>query len=79
MTTQDPSRRSNGGLADFVSDTMRHRPEALLLIAAGAALMLTRGRGFGLSELWSGAGAGAQQQQAGQQQAAHGGVLQVRW
>ena len=56
MTTQEPSGRSNGGLADFVSDTMRHRPEALLLIAAGAALMLTRGRGFGLSELWSGAG-----------------------
>lgn len=47
---------SGGGLADFVSDTMRHRPEALLLMAAGAALMLTRGRGFGLSELWSGAG-----------------------
>ena len=56
MTSQDLSGRSNGGLADFVSDTMRHRPEALLLMAAGAALMLTRGRGFGLSELWSGAG-----------------------
>jgi ElaB/YqjD/DUF883 family membrane-anchored ribosome-binding protein len=54
MTTHEHSGRSNGGLADFVSDTMRHRPEALLLMAAGAALMLTRGRGFGLSELWSG-------------------------
>ena len=56
MTMQEHSGRSDGGLADFVSDTMRHRPEALLLMAAGAALMLTRGRGFGLSELWSGAG-----------------------
>ena len=54
MTTQEHSGRNNASLADFVSDTMRHRPEALLLMAAGAALMLTRGRGFGLSEFWSG-------------------------
>ncbi len=57
MTTQEHFGRSDGGLADFVSDTMRHRPEALLLMAAGAALMLTRGRGFGLSELLSGSNA----------------------
>ncbi len=56
MTTHEHSGRNNASLADFVSDTMRHRPEALLLVAAGAALMLTRGRGFGLSELWTGAG-----------------------
>jgi len=56
MTTQDHSARSDGGIADFVADTMRHRPEALLLMAAGAALMLTRGRGFGLSEFLSGSG-----------------------
>ena len=43
------------GLAEFMSETMRNRPEALLLMAAGAALLMTRGRGFGLSDIVSGA------------------------
>ncbi len=43
------------GLGEFMSDTMRNRPEALLLMAAGAALLMTRGRGFGLSDIVSGA------------------------
>jgi hypothetical protein len=45
------------GLGDFISDTMRNRPEALLLLAAGAALLMTRGRGFGLADLVPGSGA----------------------
>ena len=47
--------RRGAGFSVFVSDTMRNRPEALLLMAAGAALLMTRGRGFGLSDLVSGA------------------------
>jgi len=43
------------GLSDFMSDTMRNRPEALLLMAAGAALLMTRGRGFGLADMVSSA------------------------
>lgn len=46
------------GIAGFVSETMRKRPEALLLLAAGAALMMTSGRGPGLRESASRAGAG---------------------
>jgi hypothetical protein len=47
--------RRGAGFSDFVSDTMRNRPEALLLMAAGAALLMTRGRGFGLADLMSAA------------------------
>ncbi len=47
--------RRGSGLGEFVSETMRNRPEALLLMAAGAALLMTRGRGFGVSDLVSGA------------------------
>jgi hypothetical protein len=53
MTSHESHLRNTTSLADFVSDAMRNRPEAFLLIAAGAALMLARGRGFGLSELLS--------------------------
>ena len=41
------SLQRGSGIADFISQTMRNRPEALLLMAAGAALMLARGRGLG--------------------------------
>lgn len=47
--------RRGSGLGDFLSETMRNRPEALLLMAAGAALLMTRGRGLGLSDIVSGA------------------------
>ena len=42
--------RRGPGIADIVSQTMRNRPEALLLMAAGAALLMTGGRGLGLRE-----------------------------
>lgn len=48
------SMQRGAGVADFIAQTMRNRPEALLLIAAGAALMLARGRGLGLHEGASG-------------------------
>ncbi len=44
---QEGSLQHGAGFADFISQTMRNRPEALLLMAAGAALMLARGRGLG--------------------------------
>ncbi len=53
---RDEGASTGFALADFLSDTMRNRPEALLLMAAGAALMMTRGHGFGLADLASGAG-----------------------
>ena len=48
------SLQRGAGVADFISQTMRNRPEALLLMAAGAALMLARGRGLHLHEGASG-------------------------
>ena len=42
--------QGGAGVADFISQTLRNRPEALLLMAAGAALMMTRGRGLGFRE-----------------------------
>lgn len=42
--------RRGPGIADIVSQTMRNRPEALLLMAAGAALLMTGGRGLGLRD-----------------------------
>ena len=36
--------QGGAGVADFISQTLRNRPEALLLMAAGAALMMTRAR-----------------------------------
>ena len=44
---EDEALQRGAGFADFISQTMRNRPEALLLMAAGAALMLARGRGLG--------------------------------
>ena len=44
---EDGSMQRGAGIADFISQTLRNRPEALLLMAAGAALMLARGRGLG--------------------------------
>ena len=49
------SLQRGAGVADFISQTLRNRPEALLLMAAGAALMLARGRGLGRHEGASGA------------------------
>ena len=47
---EEGSLQRGEGVADFISRTMRNRPEALLLMAAGAALMMARGRGLGLNE-----------------------------
>ena len=47
---EEGSLQRGAGIADFISQTMRNRPEALLLMAAGAALMLARGRGLGQQE-----------------------------
>jgi len=44
---EEGSLQRGAGIADFISRTMRNRPEALLLMAAGAALMMARGRGLG--------------------------------
>ena len=44
---EEGSLQRGEGIADFISRTMRNRPEALLLMAAGAALMMARGRGLG--------------------------------
>ena len=51
---EDEAVQRGAGFADFISQTMRNRPEALLLMAAGAALMLARGRGLGPHEGASG-------------------------
>jgi hypothetical protein len=55
---EEEMMQRGSGIAGFVSETMRKRPEALLLLAAGAALMMTSGRGQGLRESVSRAGAG---------------------
>ena len=47
---EDDTLQRGAGVVDFISRTMRNRPEALLLMAAGAALMLARGRGTGAQE-----------------------------
>ena len=44
---EDGSMQRGAGIADFLSQTLRNRPDALLLMAAGAALMLARGRSLG--------------------------------
>lgn len=40
------------GMTDWLSNSVRERPEAFLLMAAGVALMMTNTR-VGLSDLWS--------------------------
>ena len=55
---EEGSLQRGAGFADFISQTMRNRPEALLLMAAGTALMLARGRGFGQQEGGVAAGIG---------------------
>ncbi len=51
---EDDSMQRGAGVVDFISRTMRNRPEALLLMAAGAALLMARGRDFGGHEGGSG-------------------------
>ena len=55
---EEGSLQRGAGFADFISQTLRNRPEALLLMAAGAALMLARGRGLGQQEDGAGTGIG---------------------
>ncbi len=54
MTHYSRQQRSSHemGMTDWLSNSVRERPEAFLLMAAGVALMMTNTR-VGLSDLWS--------------------------